>query len=136
MMHFVDTNIFLRFLTKDDPEKAENCRRLLQTASEGKIKLYTSDLVFAELIWVLQSPRTYNLNPVEISDLVTPLATIKGLLFPAKKHFPEMIDLFVSTGINFIDIYNTVMMRSQGLDSVYSYDSDFDLLDDITRIIP
>ncbi len=47
MMHFIDTNVFLRFLTKDDPNKAEKCRELLQAASEGLIKLYTSDWLWS-----------------------------------------------------------------------------------------
>lgn len=135
-MHFVDTNVFLRFLTKDDPKKAEKCRELLQAASEGSIKLYTTDLIFAELIWVLQSPRTYNLSPSEISDLVIPLATIKGLSFPAKKYLPDMMELFVSTGVGFIDVYNAVMMQTQGIGAIYSYDSDFDLFVGVTRVVP
>jgi len=135
-MHFIDTNIFLRFLTKDDPEKAESCKKLLQEASEGKIKLFTTDLVFAELIWVLQSPRTYNLRPSEISEMVIPLAMIKGLNFPAKEYMPAMMELFVSSDIDFIDIYNTVMMRKQDIGTIYSYDSDFDFLEEITRMEP
>lgn len=135
-MHFVDTNVFLRFLTKDDPEKAEKCRELLQAASQGSTKLYTTDLVFAELIWVLQSPRTYNLSPSEISDLVIPLATIKGLSFPAKRYLPDMMELFVSTGADFIDVYNAVMMQIKGIGAIYSYDSDFDLFKDVTRVVP
>jgi len=135
-MHFIDTNIFLRFLTRDDPKKAEQCRSLLYAASEGGIKLYTTDLVFAELIWVLQSPKTYNLNPPEIRDLVIPLALIKGLSFPAKKLFPEIMELFASYNVDFIDAYNAVIMHSRDIDLIYSYDSDFEQLENVTRVEP
>ena len=135
-MHFIDTNIFLRFLTRDDPKKAEQCRSLLYAASEGGIKLYTTDLVFAELIWVLQSPKTYNLNPPEIGDLVIPLALIKGLSFPAKKLFPEIMELFASYNVDFIDAYNAVIMHSRDIDLIYSYDSDFEQLENVTRVEP
>ena len=135
-MPFIDTNIFLRFLTRDDPKKAEQCRSLLYAASEGGIKLYTTDLVFAELIWVLQSPKTYNLNPPEIRDLVIPLALIKGLSFPAKKMFPEIMELFASYNVDFIDAYNAVIMHSRDIDLIYSYDSDFEQLENVTRVEP
>jgi len=135
-MHFIDTNIFLRFLTKDDPEKAESCKKLLQEASEGRIKLFTTDLVFAELIWVLQSPGTYNLSPSEISEMVIPLAMINGLNFPAKNYLPAMMELFVSSDIDFIDIYNLFMMRKQNIETIYSYDSDFDRPEEISRVEP
>gem|GEM_PF-5062500 len=32
---FVDTNIFLRYLTKDDPAKYERCREIFKKAKEN-----------------------------------------------------------------------------------------------------
>jgi len=60
----------------------------------------------------------------------------KGLTFPAKNFFPEIMELFVSYNVDFIDAYNTVMMQSQDIDLIYSYDSDFDLLENVTRTEP
>ena len=36
---FMDTNLFIRYLTNDDPQKAEAVERLLLKAKSGKIKL-------------------------------------------------------------------------------------------------
>lgn len=47
---FVDTNIFLRYLTADEPAKYEKCREIFKKAVDGKIRLMTSDMVVAELI--------------------------------------------------------------------------------------
>ena len=135
-MHFVDTNIFLRFLAKDDHVKASNCRDILLAAAEGNTRLATTDLVFAELVWVLQSPKTYNLKPQEIYDLMLPLITIKNLFFPAKKHFPEIMELFVKSGIDFIDAYNAIIMKTQKIESLYSYDQDFDIVEGVSRVEP
>ena len=52
---FVDTNIFLRYLTKDDPSKYERCRTMFKKALEGEIAISTSGMVIAELIWTLLS---------------------------------------------------------------------------------
>ncbi len=52
---FVDTNVFLRFLTNDDPAKAKRAETLFRDALRGKIKLVTSLLVIAEIIWTLES---------------------------------------------------------------------------------
>ena len=46
------------------------------------------------------------------------------------------MELFVSYNVDFIDAYNTVMMQSQDIDLIYSYDSDFELLEDVTRKEP
>jgi len=135
-MQFIDTNIFLQFLTKDDPLKAAKCRQLLQSASEGDLKLYTTDLVVAELIWVLQSPKTYNLNSAEIFEVIMPLLMIKNLYFPCKKVFPDIMELFQTEKIDYIDAYNSVIMQGRNIDTIYSYDKHFDLLPDVIRKEP
>ncbi len=135
-MQFIDTNIFLRFLTKDDSVKAAKCRKLLQSAAEGDLKLYTTDLVVAELIWVLQSPKTYNLNPSEIFEIVMPLLTIKNLYFPCKNVFPDIMELFKTENIDFIDAYSSIIMRGRKIDTIYSYDKHFDQLSDVERQEP
>ncbi|MDW7729293.1 MAG: PIN domain-containing protein [Bacillota bacterium] len=135
-MQFIDTNVFLRFLTKDDPKKAASCRKLIQRAAEGELKLYTTDLVIAELIWVLQSPKTYNLKPSEIFEIIMPLLMIKNLYFPCKKVFPDIMELFITENIDFIDAYNSEIMRDRKIETIYSYDKHFDQLPDIVRQEP
>ena len=53
-MQFVDINIFIRFLTKDDPKKAEACFDLLQRAEKGEINLQTTESITAETVYVLE----------------------------------------------------------------------------------
>ncbi len=135
-MQFIDTNIFLRFLTKDDPLKAAKCRKLFQSSSQGDLKLYTTDLVVAELIRVLQSLKTYNLSPTEIFEVIMPLLTIKNLYFPCKNVFPDIMELFQTEKIDYIDAYNSVIMLGRNIDTIYSYDRHFDLLPDVIRKEP
>ena len=47
---FVDTNVFLRFLTNDDPAKARRAERLFHDATSGRVLLTTSVLVIAEIV--------------------------------------------------------------------------------------
>jgi predicted nucleic acid-binding protein len=54
-VRFVDTNVFLRFLTRDNPGKFERCRRLFEQAVAGSVALRTSELVIAEIVWTLLS---------------------------------------------------------------------------------
>ncbi len=56
-MVFIDTNIFIRFLTKDDPVKAAACYRLFEQAQRQEIELVTSEAVIAEVVFVLSSKR-------------------------------------------------------------------------------
>ena len=53
---FVDTNVFIRLLARDDPEKTRRCLALLQRAERGEAQLVTSESVVAEVVYVLSSP--------------------------------------------------------------------------------
>jgi predicted nucleic-acid-binding protein len=66
--HFVDTNVFLRFLTNDDPVKAKRAEALFREAVRGKAKLATSVLVIAEIVWTLES--FYKLEKADIATKV------------------------------------------------------------------
>ena len=58
---FLGANVVLRYLLRDDETKAQRCLELLEKAERREITLRTTDLVIAELVWVLESPVTYNL---------------------------------------------------------------------------
>lgn len=49
-MQFIDANIFLRYLTRDDEVKAQACRALFDKAQENNIALTTSESVIAEVV--------------------------------------------------------------------------------------
>ena len=135
-MYFVDTNIFLRYLTRDDEKKAANCRKLLLAAENGEVKLFTSDLVFAELVWVLQSTATYNLKPSEIRDIILPLLYMKGLKVPSRDIIANALELFSNTNIDYIDAYHAEILKDNGIKEIYSYDQRFDILPDVVRQEP
>jgi predicted nucleic acid-binding protein len=52
---FLDTNLFIRYLTNDDPVKTDRVDNLLNQAAVGKIKLVIVEIVLIEVVWVLES---------------------------------------------------------------------------------
>lgn len=68
-MTFLDTNIFLRFLTRDDAPKADACRTLFQRLDRAEEQATTSESVIAEVVYVLSArARTgYGLTPAEVA---------------------------------------------------------------------
>ena len=53
--YFIDANIFLRFLTRDNIEKQKKAENIFKKAISGEIILITTDLVIAEVVWTLES---------------------------------------------------------------------------------
>jgi predicted nucleic acid-binding protein len=133
---FLDANVVLRYLLRDDEIKAQHCLELLEKAERREITLRTTDLVIAELVRVLESPVTYHLPREKIRNLLVPVILLPGLKLPGKKLYRQIFDLYIDQGIDFIDAYNAVHMEKQGLTQIYSYDSDFDRIVGVSRVEP
>jgi predicted nucleic acid-binding protein len=131
---FLDTNIFLRYLTKDDPSKYEKCREMFKRAMKGEIAITTSGMVIAELVWTLLS--YYKVPKAEVVEKVTVIVGTKNLSIPDKHIVADALVLYARKNIDFIDAYNSIFMRYHGLGEIYSYDEDFELMEDIQRREP
>jgi predicted nucleic-acid-binding protein len=131
---FIDTNIFLRFLTKDDPSKYDKCKELFKRAMEGKINLATSSLVIAELVWTLLS--YYKVSKADVIEKVSIIVGTETIHIPEKDIIADALILYSRENIDYIDSYNAVFMKQNGLNEILSYDSDFDVIDGIKREEP
>jgi len=131
---FVDANIFLRYLTKDDPSKYERCRAMFKRALEGEITISTSGMVIAELIWTLLS--YYKISKAEVIEKVSVILGTGSLFIPDKDVLVDALVLYARKNIDFIDAYNAVFMKYQGLREIFSYDADFEAIEDIERKEP
>jgi predicted nucleic acid-binding protein len=135
-MPFVDTNIFLRYLTKDDPDKAQACFKLFKQAEANQITLVATETVIAEVVYVLSSKRTYNLPRDQIRARLYPLLTLQGLRLPQRRMVLRAIDLYVAYEIDFEDALIVAHMERQAVRELYSYDRDFDEVPGVKRQEP
>lgn len=133
-MRFVDTNVFLRFLVNDDPEKADACEELFRKAIAGDEALSTSDMVIYEIIWVLES--YYELKKSDIRESVEKILNTRNLHCPNKEIIISALSIYVEKNIDFIDAYNAFMLKLDKINEINSYDKHFDRVDWIKRIEP
>jgi len=135
-MHFIDTNIFIRYFTRDDPDKAKACFELFKRASTNEIILTTTESVISEVVYVLSSKKTYNLPRLDIRARLYPLLSIKGLRLPQRKVMLRALDLYAAYNIDFEDALIVAQMERQSINELYSYDRGFDRVTGITRHEP
>lgn len=117
---FVDTNVFLRFLTNDDPAKARRAEALFRRALDGTVELTTSLLVIAEIVWTLES--YYDLGKAEIAAKVEKILNTPNLRCEEGPRIILALDLYVQQNVDFIDAYNAFEMRDRGLSRIATYD--------------
>lgn len=135
-MRFIDTNIFLRHLTNDDPVKARRCFELFQKAKRNEISLITSESVIAEVVYLLASKRVYNLAREEIVTRLRPLLSLPGLKVPYRNVFLRALEIYGTYTIDFEDAISKAHMERQKITEIYSYDTDFDKFNALKRIEP
>jgi len=135
-MKFLDANVILRYLTRDDPEKAQNCYELFQKVKRGEIELTTCEAVIAEVIYVLSSHILYNLPRNEIYSLLLPIINLNGLKLPQKHLYIRALDIYASQNIDFEDALIFAHMEKYQIKEIYSYDRDFDKLEELRRLEP
>ena len=130
-MRFVDTNVFIRFLTEDIPEKADACEELFKKALADKERLFTTELVIAEIIWVLEF--YYELPKNEVQEKVEKILNTSNLVCPQKEvilgalnlynqFYLQLRDRIRQLKINWIgDQYREARVFSFSLDYLYLF---------------
>ncbi len=132
-LYFLDANVFLRFLTGDDEQIAEDCRILIQRAVRGKIRLMTHPLILAEVVWVLES--YYKLPRREIAEKLQLILNTPGLKVTEEDAFAQAVELYAGHRIDFADCFAAAITQLEGAHLV-SYDRDYDKIANLKRVAP
>jgi predicted nucleic acid-binding protein len=131
---FLDTNVLIRYLTRDDEKKATAALALLRRIEEGAEKVVISPLVIFETVFTLQ--KSYQVSRTQIRDALADIISMRGVEIPTKPLYLHALDLYAEKVISFTDAYNAVYMESQHVSEIYSWDSDFDKIAGLTRVEP
>lgn len=117
---FVDTNLFIRYLTNDEPVLADRVEKLLDDAATGSVQLVTTELVMAESVWVLES--SYHLNHAQIAPLIRGILATPGMEVINGDLVGKSLVMYELQNIDFVDAYIAALMEKQGIKDIYSYD--------------
>ena len=133
-MRFLDTNIFIRYLTDDDPGKADACEKIFRRAVAKEETYFTTDMVIAEIVWVLES--FYKLSKNKVQDKVEKILNTPNLICPHKDLMLSALILYSEKNIDYIDAYNALILKEKGIKELYSYDKHYDQIDWLGRLEP
>lgn len=113
--NLIDTNLIIRFLINDNPQKVSQVEKLLKDKKNINILL---DTVVAEIIWVLSS--YYSLKKTGVAEKIRALIhvdTIKCNAFLINR----ALTLWEENNISYIDSYIAAVSELGNI-TLYSYD--------------
>lgn len=126
---FVDTNIFIEILMRKGV-KSDKSLALLEKSTS----LWTTDLVIAEIEWVLRD--WFELPKSQIANFLKRILSYQNIDIACKKVLLEAISLYESQNADFTDCANAVVVLDAGGKEVYSYDKHFSKFPGIKRLEP
>ncbi len=128
----LDTNVLIRFLTRDDREQAEASRKFIQRASDEKTVLFINHMVLCELTWVLKV--TYNYSRESIAEVIEGILFTRQFEFEDKDLAMEGLKAYRTAKAGFADCLIGVRNRAAGCESTVTFDHATGSLDEFTLL--
>lgn len=129
MFYFIDTNVFLRVLVREDEKIFRECRQILNLVRQNKIKAFISTLVLSEIDWVLES--FYKFPKEKVVTGLSSVLKLKNLKVVDKVNPLLALELYEKFSVKFIDaLISSIPAIGEGKMKIVSYDRDFDKLGD------
>lgn len=113
---FLDTNIILRILVKDDDAKRRSSERLIRESGG----LHVLPVAIMEIVWVLE--KLYKLERQKIRELVESILNTPGLKVEMENVFRKALSAYEAGGIKFADALMGYWGLEKNLSAVYTYD--------------
>ncbi len=133
---FVDTDVIIRLLTGDDPDKQQAARKLFEQVEQGTLTLAAPDTVIADAVFVLSSKRLYNKSRGDVRDLLTPLVKLSHFRVQNKRAVLRALTLYAQTTLDYGDVLIVATMEQAGASVLYSYDEKLGKAPGVTRQEP
>lgn len=117
---FVDTNILLRLLVRDDEAQHAACVSLLREAKRRGVTLHLLPVALLEVVWVLE--KVYRYPRPRVREIVEAVLNTPELKVEKDSVFRRALAAYEGGGIKFAD----ALMAHWGLDgelsAVYTFD--------------
>lgn len=101
--YFVDTNIFLRYLTNDIPDQAQYLEDLMKAAQKGEAQLIIHPFIIAEIVWTLGS--FYKYPKKKIDEIISSFVASELFKIDDRDILLQALEDFHTLNIDFIDAF-------------------------------
>lgn len=126
----LDTNVLVRLLVRDDEAQALQARNAFDTHAEED-GLFVSDIVLAELCWVLS--RSYGFPREDIAVAVRALLDNASIVLESPAVARQALKLFESGSADFPDCLIVAKAQSVGCQYTLSFDKRLLALPSVTQ---
>ena len=122
----LDTNVLIRYLTRDNPEQAEAARALLEGLTTDNPGFICREVVI-EVVWVLE--RSYRFRRERIANIVVELVATDTLVIEDDNDVAQAAAAYREGSADFSDLMILAAANRVGAQPLYTFDRRFARLD-------
>jgi len=133
---YVDSNIFLypAIYKLETVEEARESKEFLLKISEGSVEACTATITWDEVVWVVR--KIFGLKPsIELGRMLLEFPNLK-FLNVKRSVVLRAQSLMEKYKIKPRDAIHAATALENGIETIVSYDRDFDKLEEIKRLVP
>jgi predicted nucleic acid-binding protein len=134
-MRYLDASVPLCVMTKEPKKYYGRCVEIMNKIEQGKESAVASVFTIAEIGYILE--RREGLAGEKLNEMLLSLLDCLGLKLLDVEAIVcrEALELRSEYRIDFVDAYNVLTMRRNGIKEIYSLDEHYDAFTDIKRRI-
>ena len=128
--YLLDTNIIIRFLTKDNLQLSNQAAEIIKKIEKREIRAKITEGVLAEIVYVIM--KIYKKDKQFTVDVLKKILNLKGIVNRDKKRLVNALNIFAEKNIDIIDAILT--SRSAECLGVLSFDRDLREVDSSSEL--
>ena len=118
---FLDTNVFLRFFTRDNEGQHERAVKLFNKAKKGSIATITGPPVLFEIVWTLRT--AYRQSREKTLSVIEAIVAMAGITLTDAQIVQRAVNLAKTSGQEFADAYMSALARMSGADEIATFNT-------------
>ncbi len=127
----LDTNALVRFLVKDDPEQCRRATARIEEAVSADQKIFLSDLVLAETVWVLS--RAYKFPHEKILETLDMVLATRNVAVESPDRARRALRLATQSRIGYADALIAVRSQEAECETLYTFDRQLAMVDGVAE---
>lgn len=123
----LDTNVIVRYLTRDDPDQYRAAKALMESQCTLEQPGYVTVIVLCELVWVLRG--AYDVRKKDIVRTLTKMLQTSQLHIQHEKQVRAALRTYAHHPADFADCLIGQLHRDAGCEHTATFDQDASSLD-------
>lgn len=118
----LDTNVLVRYITRDDPEQYRAAKLLLESNCTREEPGYVNVIVLCELAWVLTS--VYDATEEELTEVLDQLLRTRQLQIERRDQVRLALEQYKQSAAGFPDCLLGQLNQHEGCEETVTFDQD------------